>query len=142
MVLLAIDDITERRQAEQRDRRLQQRRLAYLESLINTTREPLLVLNPNLHVLLANQPFYRLFGLAAEQVEDRFIYEIDGRCWDTPQLRHLLEQTLPAENVVEDVELALAAPEGNERRLRLNARRLLQESGRPEMILLAIEQMS
>jgi PAS domain S-box-containing protein len=142
MILLAIEDITERRQAEQRESRLQQRRLVYLENLINTTREPLLVLNPNLQVVAANPPLCRLFGLSAEQIEDRFIYEIDGGRWDRPQLRQLLEETLPRENAVEDVELELPSSTGDRWRLRLNACRLLQETGRPELILLAIEKVA
>jgi two-component system CheB/CheR fusion protein len=141
LILLTIEDVTERRRLVRRAAREQRYRTDYLESIIATIREPLVVLDTALQVVSANRAFYRLFQVASEETTGRFIYELDSGQWVNGQ-RELLEQVIPQNNVFEDFEVDHDFPEIGRRTMRLNARRLLQESGQPEMILLAIEDVT
>ena len=50
--------------------------LAYKESIVDTVREPLLVLDSKLHVRTASQSFYRTFGVSPEQTIGKFVYDL------------------------------------------------------------------
>ena len=66
--------------------------LAYSESIVDTVREPLLVLDCTLHVRTASQSFYRTFGVSAEQTIGKFVYDLGDGQWDIPELRRLLKK--------------------------------------------------
>ena len=70
----------------------------YADKIVQTLREPLLVLTPDLRVRLANDAFYAAFQSTPEQTEGRLIYELGDNQWDIPALRTLLEQVLPQNN--------------------------------------------
>jgi hypothetical protein len=53
------------------------------ESIIDTMRDPILLLNGSLHVVLASREFYRTFGVTREETEGRLVYELGNRQWDT-----------------------------------------------------------
>jgi two-component system CheB/CheR fusion protein len=112
---------------------------AYAESIVATIREPLLVLDAELRVVSANAAFYRIFALSPQEVEREVVYELDHGEWNMPGLRQLLEDILPKNSAFEGFEVEHDFPGLGRKVLRLNARRLEQASGRPGMILLAIE---
>ncbi|MCX6921661.1 MAG: PAS domain-containing protein, partial [Verrucomicrobia bacterium] len=114
---------------------------AYAESVIATVREPLLVLDAGLCVVSANAAFYRAFALSPREVEHQSIYQLHHGKWDHPGLRKLLEDILPRNSAFEDFEVDYDFPGLGRKVLRLNARPLVQESGSPGMILLAIEEV-
>ena len=58
-------------------------------------REPLLVLNADLHVRSANRSFYETFRVEPPETEGRFIYDLGDGQWDIPALRTLLEEIIP-----------------------------------------------
>jgi PAS domain-containing protein len=62
------------------------------DSIVDTVREPLLVLDADLRVLRANRSFYRAFRVAPEETVGRLVYELGNRQWDIPALRRLLEE--------------------------------------------------
>ena len=80
-------DISERKKAE----RVVAAARAFAESVIDTIREPLLVLSPDLRVFSANRSFYEAFGVAREVTEGRLVYELGNGQWNIPRLRTLLE---------------------------------------------------
>jgi two-component system CheB/CheR fusion protein len=110
----------------------------FAQATIDTVRGSLVVLGPDLRVMKANQSFYRAFRLSPQDVEHRFIYELDNGCWSIPRLRVLLEEVLPHRHNMTDFEMEQALPSGGKRILILNARRF--EQG--ERILLAIEDVT
>ena len=114
---------------------------AYAESIVATIREPLLVLDAGLRVVSANPAFCRTFALSPRDVEGQIIYELNHGQWDMAGLRELLEDILPRDSAFEDFEVEHDFPGLGRKVLRLNARRLEQESGVPGMILLAIEEV-
>ncbi|RME83526.1 MAG: PAS domain S-box protein [Caldilineae bacterium] len=114
----------------------------FADAIIETLRQPLLVLDPQLRVVRANRAFYDSYALTPETTEGRSVYELGDRQWDNPQLRHLLEEILPKNTSFEDFEVRHDFAEQGERIMRLNARRLYDEHGKTQFILLAIEDVT
>jgi len=115
-----------------------ERALEYANGIVETVRNPLLILNAALRVERANQSFYDYFRLAPEQSAGRLVYELGEGDWDIPALRQMLDEHLRKAARVEDVELEHDFPRVGRRTLIVNARKLHRESGH-ESILLAFE---
>lgn len=114
----------------------------HAESVIDTVREPLLLLDANLHIVMANAAFYRVFGLAGEDVVGRHLFEISNGAWSDARLRHLLEDVLPTDTQFEDFEASLDLPGAGRRVVLLNARRLQHTDENVALILLAFEDVT
>ena len=136
-LVMTFVDINRSKQAEQ----AAQQARAYAESVVATVREPLLVLDAGLRVVSANAAFYRHFALSPREVERQIIYQLNQGQWDIPVLRRLLEDILPKNSAFENFEVEHVFPGLGRKVLLLNARRLVQESGLPGMVLLAIEEV-
>ncbi len=113
--------------------------LAFAESIIDTVRDPLLILDGGLRVVRASPAFYRTFGVAPEETEGRLVYELGNRQWDIPRLRTLLEEILPQSTTFRDFEVDHEFEHIGRKVMLLNARRLRRGPGERELILLAIE---
>jgi len=120
----------------------EQQALAYAENIISTLREPFLVLDKSLRVRTANTAFYRDYRSSKEKTEGRFVYELGNGEWDIPQLRTLLNQVLSNSHHVENFEVEHAFPTLGRRNMLLNARRFPPESHDPDLLLLAIENIT
>jgi len=134
-VVLVFRDVTGRRRAE----RAVEEALAFAEGIIETVREPLLVLEANLIVRLANRAFYRTFGVPASETIGRLVFDLGNRQWNIPRLRELLEEILPRDSQFDDFEVDHTFNRLGRRRMTLNARRLEVGGNRPALILLAVE---
>ena len=115
---------------------------AFAEAMVETMREPLLVVAADLRVTQANRAFYQYFRLTAAEVEGRFIYALGNRQWNLPRLRELLEDLLPKNNRLEDFELEVEFPGVGRKRFRLNACRLPGEESGKRSILLTLEEQT
>ncbi len=111
----------------------------YADNIIDTVREPLLILDKDLKVLSANRSFYKMFNTVSEKTVGKFIYELDGKNWEIPQLRELLEQIIPKRNFFENYEIEYNFVNEGKKKLILNARQILQGDKETKLILLAIE---
>jgi two-component system CheB/CheR fusion protein len=120
---------------------LQEARL-YAESIVDTLREALLVLDADLRVRSANQSFYAAFHVSQEETVGRLLYELGNRQWDIPALRTLLGEVLPQKRVLNDVELEANFESIGRRTLQLNARVIERGGDRPPLILLAMEDLT
>jgi PAS domain S-box-containing protein len=116
--------------------------LAYAEGIVETVREPLVVLDADLRVRSANRSFYRTFRLAPEATQGRALYELGDREWDIPRLRKLLEDILPAKKVLEGFRVDRQFAHVGRKVLLLNARQLPRGRDGPGMILLAVEDVT
>jgi len=114
---------------------------AYFENIVDTVREPLVVLDGELRVISANRSFYHIFRTTAKQTEGELIYELGSGQWDIPKLRELLEEILPHNAKFEDYEVEAEMPKIGRRVFVLNARRLEHLNG-GDLILLALEDMT
>jgi PAS domain S-box-containing protein len=137
-VVLVFRDITDRRRAE----RLAQDARLYAENIVETVREPLLMLDAGLRVRTANRSFYRAFGVTPGETEGRLVYELGNGQWDIPRLRTLLEEVLPGNTSFEDFEMDHDFPGLGRRVMVLNARRIYREGNHTELILLAVEDVT
>ena len=114
----------------------------FAESIVETVRGPLLVLDAKLRVERATGKFYETFGGAPADTEGRGFFELRGGAWDIPQLRTQLEKHLPADFRFEDFEIEHDFPSMGYRCLVLNAGQIPRLSGSEPMILLAIEDVT
>lgn len=136
--VLIFRDITERRNSE----RQVEDALSYAESIVDTVREPMLVLTGDLRVRSANRSFYQSFGALPEEIESRPLYDLGNGQWNIPKLRTLLEEILPENKVVHDFEVEHDFLNIGPRTMRLNARKLYRANNHSESILLAIEDIT
>src|SRR5436190_23812839 len=90
----------------------------YALNIVDTVREPLLILDSTLRVRSANRAFYQTFHVSSAETENRLIYELGNGQWDIPDLRTLLEDVVPKSSVFNDFELDHTFPV-NGRRVRL-----------------------
>nr|MDA8166001.1 PAS domain-containing protein [Desulfobacteraceae bacterium] len=116
--------------------------LGQFQAIVDTVREPLLLLNQNLVVTMANGSFYRAFREEPERTVGRHLYELGDRQWDIPRLRALLEEILPEQEAFDDFEVEQEFPGIGRHRMLLNARRLRGAEEGQERILLAIEDVT
>ncbi|HEY0552946.1 MAG TPA: chemotaxis protein CheB [Thermoanaerobaculia bacterium] len=116
----------------------------FADAIIETVREPLLVLDAELRVERANRNFYDTFRTRREETEGRFLYDLGDRQWDVPALREALRSIVAGDPLVENRELqgfevVHEIPEIGRRTMMVNARRVWRDGRFPEKILVAME---
>src|SRR6476659_7651729 len=137
LLVLAMEDVTERRRSEADLKAIEN----YAQNIVDTVREPLLILDATLRVRSANRAFYQTFHVSPEETEGRLIYELGNGQWDIPDLRTLLEDIVPKSSVFDDFELDHTFPLIGRRVMLLNARKL--EAGQHgELLVLAMEDVT
>ena len=115
---------------------------AYADEIIETVREPLLVLDEELRIIRANRAFYSLFDLRPGSGENRPVHEIGDIEWNADALRAQLLQVVAHGEPLVDFEIACILGRANRRRLCLNARRIAADAPRAPLILLSIEEVT
>ena len=113
----------------------------YAQDIVNTVREPLLMLDTTLRVRSANRAFYQTFRVSQEETENRLIYELGNGQWDIPALRTLLDEVMRTSSVFNDFELEHAFPAIGRRVMLLNARKL-RGGSHSELLVLAMEDVT
>jgi len=137
-VVIYIIDITEVKSIQ----KLAEDAGEYAESIVETVRERLLVLDGSFRVVSGNKAFYETFRIPRQESEGVSVYEPGGGQWDIPELRELLEKIIPEKSSFQDFRVEHDFPPIGHRVLVLNARRIEQRSSRPHLILLAIEDIT
>ena len=121
----------------QRNTELQRARL-YAEAIVETIREPLLILDADLRVQSANRAFYQSFQTTPAATEQHQFFALGTGQWDIPALRTLLEEVLPQKQSLMDYEVEHTFPEIGHKIILLNARRIEGDA----LILLALEDIT
>ena len=137
-LVLVFRDITERRNTERALAKTQ----AYADDIIETLREPFLVLDSDLRVKTANRAFYESFQVSKEETEERLVYDLGNGQWEIPALRKLLEEVLTRNKAIHDFEVQHSFPTLGQKTMLLNARPFPPHTKHPELILLAVEDIS
>jgi two-component system CheB/CheR fusion protein len=128
-------DITQTKRAE----RVQAARVL-AESIVDTVREPLLVLDSKLRVVRANRSFYEAFAVEPGETNGHMLHELGSRQWDIPRLRELLEQTVRDRTGFDDFRVECEFPKLGRRRMLLNGRPVAAKGDEtPDLIVLGIE---
>ena len=115
---------------------------AFFESIVETLREPLLVLDDQHRIVSANTRFCERFRLDRKQVVGALLSKVGQGEWDIPQLNHLLDEILPEHRTLEDFKVTHEFSKVGRKTLLLNARRLERERGLPDLILLAMDDVT
>jgi two-component system CheB/CheR fusion protein len=152
IILLAIEDITERREIENGLEKTRKeleiiKKTAdevseFAESIINTVREPLIALDQDLRVVSVSRSFYEFFKVKPEETVGQLIYDLGNKQWDIPKLRELLETILPEKASFDNYEVEHDFSTIGRRIMLLNARQIQRVSGKKRIILLAIEDIT
>lgn len=116
--------------------------LDYAEAIVNTVREPLVILNKELQVLTANRAFYQTFQLLPKKLENRPFYELGNGELNIPRFRNLLQKVLTQGVSFEDFEIEYTLPKLGKRIFLLNARKFYRQINATQTILLAIEDVT
>ena len=152
IILLAIEDITERREIEaglEKTRKELEiiKKTAddvseFAESIINTVREPLIALDQDLRVVTVSRSFYEVFKVNPEETVGQLIFDLGNKQWNIPKLRELLETILPQQATFDNYEVEHDFATIGRRIMLLNARQIQRVMGKERIILLAIEDIT
>ncbi len=112
------------------------------QAIVDTIREPLLVLDRDLRVVAASRSFFLTFQMNRQDVQGRPVYALGNGEWDIPELRLLLDRILPQHTVMEDYEVKLVFSTLGRRTMMLNARTVFYEGQGQALILLSIEDVT
>lgn len=115
---------------------------ALAQAIVDTIREPLLVLDKDLRVVAASRSFYLTFRVDRQHTLGRQLFALGDGQWDIPGLRALLEKIAPEHSELEGYEVEHEFPEIGRRIMLLNARKVFYEGNSHETILLAIEDIT
>ncbi len=134
-VVVTFADVTDLKRAEQLATTAQ----ASAENIVNTVREPLVILDDRQVVVSANRAFYQFFGVDAASAVGQRLREVRGGVVDAPEFDTLIERLLADGVPVDGFETRLLAGSGDERIVVLNAREVRHEVPGARRILVAIE---
>ncbi len=112
------------------------------ENIVNSVREPLVVLNEKLAVINANRSFYQSHGLSPEDTLNQFFCDLGNGQWNSQVLRDLLNKVISDNQIVEDYQLEQDFPGIGRRKTLLNARVIVNDISDSKLILLAIKDVS
>jgi PAS domain S-box-containing protein len=111
-------------------------------AIVDTVREPLLVLDSDLRIIAASRSFYTKFETGQEETQGQLVYDLHDGEWNIAALRLLLDRILPAAEVMEDFEVEQEFPPLGRRTMLLNARKVFDQAQGAPMILLAFEDIT
>lgn len=120
---------------------------AFADAIVDTVREPLVVLDQNLRVIAVSRSFCRTFKVKPENTEGRMLYDLGNGEWDIPKFRELLEKILPEHGpmeagAIETYEVEHDFPDIGRRIMLLNARKVFYKEGAHTNILFGIEDIT
>ena len=114
----------------------------FAQAIVDTVRDPLLVLAGDLRVIAASRSFYHVFQVDHRDTEGQLVYALGGGQWNIPALRMLLEKILPEKSVMDNFEVDGEFPRIGHRTMLLNARKIHYEGQSNTMLLLAFEDIT
>ena len=138
-VVLTLTPVTQFKVTRMKLAEAQEARSLLAEGIVNTVREPLIVLDGSLQVISASRSFYRHFQVSPEETVGYKIYSLGNGQWNIRALRQLLGDILLREETIEGYVMEHDFPGLGRRQMTLNARRIVTAAGNTELILLAIE---
>ena len=130
-ILLSIEDVTERILLE---RKFKKQNL-YNRAIIETIRDPLLVLDSNLNVVDASKSFFSTFMVDDQETINRKLYELGDGQWNIPELQFLLIEILTKKKSVEGYVVEHVFEHIGYKKMLLNAREIIiKEESMPNIM--------
>jgi PAS domain S-box-containing protein len=112
------------------------------EAIVDTVREPLIVLDEAMRVLIASRSFYSAFQVTKQEAEGRSLFELGNGQWNIASLRERLGKIIPDHATIEGFEVEHDFPTLGQRTMVLNARKVFYEGNGSTSLLLAIEDVT
>jgi len=137
-ILLAIEDVSEERAA----RKESDRNWQLTQSIVDTIRDPLVVLESDMTIVTASKAFLTIFGITQADAHGRRVSELGQHQWDVPALRNLMEKVLPENKPIEGFEIEDDFPGLGRRVFNLNARKISQPGNHAHRMLLVFEDIT
>ena len=137
-ILLAIEDVSEERAA----RKESSRNWQLTQSIVDTIRDPLVVLENDMTIVTASKAFLTIFGITQAEAHGRRVSELGQHQWDVPALRGLMEKVLPENKPIESFEIEDDFPGLGRRVFNLNARKIAQPGNHSHRMLLVFEDIT
>jgi len=137
-ILLAIEDVSEERAARAESKRSR----LLTQSIVDTIRDPLVVLENDMTIVTASRAFLTMFGITEAETHGRRISELGQHQWDVPALRHLMEKVLPENKPIENFEIEDDFSTLGRRVFNLNARKISQPGNHAHRMLLVFEDIT
>ena len=116
--------------------------LALSHAIIDTVRDPLLVLDRDQRITAASRSFYQTFKLDGQDLRGQVLFDIDDGQWDIPELRDLLQTIAKDQTTIEGYEVDREFPTIGHRTMLLNVRKVFYEKGVDSTVLLAFEDVT
>ena len=110
---------------------------ALAHAIVDTVREPIVVLDQDLRVIVASRSFYRTFKVTPENTEGKLLYELGDGEWDIPKLACSLGKIITEHGTTGDYEVEHEFPNLGHRTMCLNARQVFYKGGAETTICLA-----
>lgn len=114
----------------------------YTEAIVDTLREPIVVLDMHLRIKNINRAFVKKYHIAKQEAEGKLIYEIQNHLFDNAAMRAMLEKVLPQKMQLDDYQISVNLLPYGQSIMLLNARQVTNESSMEQLILLAIEDIT
>ena len=114
----------------------------YIKTIVDTLREPFLILDEELRVVSANKTFYAFFHVTVAETEGKLVYDLGDGQWNIRKLKILLEDILPKNTYFEDFKVEHIFPKIGRKIIILNARRIYKEGHTEPIMLLAMEDVT
>jgi len=114
----------------------------YAEAIVETIREPLLILDNKMRIKSANVAFYDFFSTSESEIEGKSFYEINNSQWNFNDFRAQLEDVLPHRTVIKDFEINIKVTGKKECKLLINAKQVVNDKHSDQLILLAFEDIT
>jgi two-component system CheB/CheR fusion protein len=115
---------------------------AYSNSIIDTIRQSLVVLDHELRIVSASPSFYRGFSILPGNAVGLQLPDLRDRCFDVQKLRSFLDRISAGHDVAEDYEIEIELPPLGRRALQLNARDIPAIPPMKRRTLLAIDDIT
>lgn len=112
------------------------------EGIVDTLREPILVLDKKLRVITANLAFYNKFQVSKEKTIGGLIYDLGNGQWNIPNLQKLLEEIIPQRKEITDYRITHNFLSIGIRTMLINAREIMNQEDSYELIFLSIEDIT
>ena len=112
------------------------------QAIVDTVREPLLVLDKELRVVTASRSFYLTFRVNRQETHGQLLYSLGDGQWDIPTLRALLEKIVPEHAVLNNYQVEHEFPHIGRRVMLLNASKVFYDDDAHTTILLAMEDIT
>ena len=114
----------------------------FAQSIVESMRQPLLVMDDGFKVISVNPAFEQLFGVLEAEAIGKQVFDLAKGGWSAPNLRSLLETLVLDGQPFNDAVVEQVFPDVGLRELLLTGRKLLREGGPLSLVLLAIEDVT